>query len=130
MTTTRSVPRLIFGYAIFVTLFTTLMVGMSLMSPANFFASYNLTAEPALAYSWSFRYMVILIAMIYGLIRRNPQGIFLTILCRFFIDVFDSIAIFVYNTPPFSVGSFAFQVIALLMPEIVSLITLFRLERK
>jgi hypothetical protein len=35
-----------------------------------------------------------------------------------------------FNTPPFSVGSFAFQVIALLIPEIVSLVALFRLERK
>ena len=127
---TKPVPRLIFGYAIFVTLFTTLMVGFSILQPTNFFASYGITVEPAFAFSWSFRYLVILIAMIYGLIRRNPQGIFLTILCRFLIDTFDTIAIFMFNTPPFSAGSFAFQVIALLIPEIVSLVALFRLERK
>lgn len=123
-------PRLIFIYAILITLFTTLMVGFSVVDPTNFFASYGLTVEPAFQYSWSFRYLVILIAMIYGLVQRNIQGVFLTILCRFGIDSFDAIGIMRYNTPPFSIGSFAFLVIVLLIPELLSLIKLYQLERK
>lgn len=48
---TKPVSRLIFGYAIFVTLFTTLMVGFSIASPTNFFASYGISVEPAFAFA-------------------------------------------------------------------------------
>lgn len=39
MANSNAVPRLILIYAILITLFTTLMVGFSLVDPNNFFAS-------------------------------------------------------------------------------------------
>ncbi|MEM7344673.1 MAG: hypothetical protein AAF485_10550 [Chloroflexota bacterium] len=122
-----SVPLYILIYTIFITLFTALMVGFSIFSPENFFQAYGVVGDTAFQYSWSFRYMVILIIMGLGLIRRTPEAIFMTILSRFLVDLFDVVGIFIYNTPPFSVGSMAFQVIALLGPQLFCLTKLYPL---
>ncbi|MEM7118761.1 MAG: hypothetical protein AAF614_40465 [Chloroflexota bacterium] len=110
----NNIPRLIFIYAILLTLFTALMVGLSLFTPDAFFAAYDVVGDRAFQYSWSFRYVVILAIMVLGLVRRTRESIFLVIFSRFLVDLFDAIGILLYNTPPFSMGSFAFQLIALL----------------
>ena len=55
-----------------------MMVGRSLLSPDGFFAAYGIQGDAAFQYSWSFRYMTILLTMCAALLL--PQVIFLRLL--------------------------------------------------
>ncbi len=129
MEITQKVPPYIYVYTILITLFTALMVGFSIFAPQDFFAAYGINGDAAFQYSWSFRYFVILAVMVFGLIRRNPQALFITIFSRFLIDLFDVIGIFRFNTPPFSVESMIFLFGVLLLPQVWCLYKLYPLQR-
>lgn len=113
--------KLAYGYAALLAAFSALMVGMSIFSPDPFFAGYGVQGDAAFQYSWSFRYMTILLVMVAGLILRSFTGVFVVILARFFVDAFDVIGILIYNTPPFSLGSMGFLLCALILPQIIFL---------
>ena len=130
MNFTKPVPLYIYIYAVLLTLFTTLMVGWSIIAPTSFFGAYGIVGDQAFQYSWSFRYFIALAVMILCLICRSPEAIFLAIFCRFLVDLFDTIGIFRFNTPPFDLGSFMFQAVALLGLQIFSMIRLFPLLSK
>lgn len=124
METTPKFLKWIKIYAWFITLFTTLMVIMSLAMPKEFFESYKVTADSAFQTSWSFRYLTILIIMIVGLLLKKPETLFIAILSRFLIDTFDGIAVGIYNTPPFSFGWLTFHLCVLIIPQLLCLFTL------
>ena len=130
MTQEKTIPMYIWIYAGLLTLFTAFMVGFSIFAPADFYTAYGINGDAAFQYSWSFRYVVVLIVMIYGLIQGNIQGLFLTIMARFFIDLFDTIGIFAFNTPEFSVGSMAMQIFVLMGPQLWCMYQLFQKDRQ
>ncbi len=129
MINTVKIPRYILIYAWFLTIFTAAMVFMSLFNSIDFFKSYGVTADRAFQISWSFRYLVVLSIMLLGLIFRNQQSLLFTVFARFLIDVFDGIAVGIYNTPPFSFGWLAFHICVLLGPQLFCIIKLFQLNR-
>ena len=113
--------KIAYGYAALLTAFTAMMVGMSIIQPQDFFGAYGINGDAAFQYSWSFRYMTILLVMCVGLAMRSETGAFFAILSRFFVDTFDVVGIFLYNTPEFSIGNMAFLLIGLLLPQIIFL---------
>lgn len=130
METTPKFLKWIKIYAWFITLFTTLMVVMSLIMPKDFFESYKVTADIPFQTSWSFRYLTILIVMIAGILLKKPETLFITVLSRFLIDTFDGIAVGLYNTPAFSFGWLTFHLCVLIIPELFCLFTLAKLMRR
>lgn len=112
------VPKIILMYAIFLTLFTALMVGMSFFNPVDFFSMYGLHGDSAFQYAWSGRYAALLLIMIVGLIWRKPETIFFTIFARFLIDIFDVGGIILYNTPEFAIGNALFLAFGLIIPQL------------
>ncbi len=108
-------------YTWLLTLFTAMMVIMSIVAPDKFFTAYRVTGDIPFQTSWSFRYLTILLVMITGLILKKPETIFLAVLSRFLIDIFDGVAVGLYNTPAFSYGWLAFHLLVLIGPEITCL---------
>ncbi len=111
-------------YCTFLILFTGFMVGMSLFSSADFFAAYGIEGDLSFQYSWSFRYLVILMVMIIGLLLNKQETLLITLTARFFVDLFDGFGVFLYNTPSYSHGWLAFHLLALLGPQLIFIIIL------
>lgn len=120
--------KIILIYGILLTIFTSMMVLMSIFSPSDFFGAYGISGDKAFQYSWSFRYVTVLLIMILGLIYNTSRTLIFTIGARLCIDIFDGIGVWIYNTPEYSHGWLAFHIFALIIPQIISLVLLARMK--
>jgi hypothetical protein len=106
------------------------MISFSLISPDNFFSAFGVNGDAAFRFSWSMRYLALAALMLLSLglafYTRAVTPLSFTIFARLMIDVTDAVGVFLFDTPMFSWGWISFHILALLGPEVISLILLWR----